>query len=385
MYIYNTNNTFLQYYQLANGTHEDYINHNSQKNNKQDYINTFSLLHINSSSNKPHLTLSKPSFPFSGIQIQKISCGDGFSLFLSKQGEVYSVGKGNKCQLGYELPYNESTLVSGVKCKSEVTKIPYFTNNNITIADIFCGSDFSFAYDELGLPYSWGNNTHGQLARKTENEYASTPGEASLLLDFGAPSKFVCGWMHAALLSKIGDVFIWGNPFYDYDKSVKDIKIPSQLQLNTKCIDLSSGFHHLALIGVSNDLFELYTFGMNDFGQCGIKSEDIFVMQPIKVSFPESAPNSINEAVCGAFHTICWMKGDVLYGFGQNDHQQVGNYEAEVLDYPVLVNWGCAKDGKFLKEVICGNAFTYLIKSISKEGVVKDVVEMKEKYRKISI
>ena len=126
-------------------------------------------------------------------------------------------------------------------------------------------------------------------------------------------------------------------------------------------------------------------FGINDFGQCGIKSEDIFVMQPVKVSFPESAPNSINEAVCGAFHTICWMKGDVLYGFGQNDHQQVGNYEAEVLDYPVLVNWGCRKDGKFLKEIICGNAFTYLVKSISKEGVVKDVVEMKERYRKVSV
>ena len=369
----------FQYYQLGNQKCETYLFQNKEK--KGEYVNTFSVLYDSS----PILLLGKKNiFPIPGAQIKKIACGDGFSLFLSKEGSVYSVGKDNKCQLGYELPFISSKLISGIKCQSVPTKIETFSQRKIFISDIYCGSDFSFAIDDTGNYYSWGCNSHGQLGRKGANDYEMLPEKANLLSEFEKPVKFVCGWTHAALLTNKGDIFIWGNPFYDYDNKMKDILIPGKLDIPYKCIDLSSGFHHLAMIAVNQDKFELYTFGINDFGQCGFNSENIFILKPQKVIFPESAPKTVLLVECGAFHTICKLGEKDLYGFGQNNYKQVGSYESDVIDYPSIINWD-RETQKYLKKIICGNAFTYLIKTISQEENEKEELQEKEKYQKVHI
>ena len=396
------------YFQLGNLTKTNYLfNSNNNKNNnnvktKKTIFNTFKCL------NK--------IFPIPTTKISKISTGDGFSLFLTKEGKVYSLGKNNKYQLGYEISNKESEIINGIKCLKKPNEIEYFSKNNIFIVNIFSGSDFSFAKDEKGIFYSWGNNEHNQLAKKNNTKkYEIYPSKADLIPENQTIQNLVCGWMHCAFLNYKGEVFLWGNLLYDYDKNIKDIIEPYKLNLKGKAIEISSGFFHIGIICNVIDKYELYTFGGNDFGQLGydIKNKNInydiinnvnnisnnnyndnknnvsndnfnhniinhyfnkynfnenkiYSEIPLKVEF-NNKKCSVLHVSCGAFHTICLLDDSSVYGFGNNEYREVGLYQSDIINYPSIVNWIDKDDNKVIQNILCGNGFTYILK-VNKEN-----------------
>ena len=338
------------YFQLGNTKNTEYIfnKEKEEKNKKKNKIyDTFKCL--------------KNIFPIPGNKISKISTGDGFTLFLTKEGKVYSLGKNNKCQLGYEISYNQSEIINGIKCIKNPKEIEYFSKNNIFIIDIFSGSDFSFAKDNRGIFYSWGSNEHSQLARKNNNnKYEIYPSKANLIPQDITIDNLVCGWSHSILKTYLGEAYIWGNILYDYDKSKKDIEIPKKIDIIGKVIEISSGFHHLAIIVNFMKENNLYTFGVNDCGQLGYISKNVICEIPKKVEFP--LKKIISQVSCGAFHTVCKMSDGSVYGFGQNEHREVGLYQSDKINYPSLVNWINENDNKDIFQILCGNGFTYVLK-----------------------
>jgi alpha-tubulin suppressor-like RCC1 family protein len=249
--------------------------------------------------------------------IKKISCGDGFTVCVDKDGVVYSWGKSTRGQLGYELKYDESTLVSGTKCQSTPRVVQSLHERKISIVDVICGGDFTIAVDDQGRGFSWGNNDHYQLGRSTERTMEATPEISDQFAQFEKISKICCGWMHVAILTDQGEVYYWGNPFYDYAKHLKDIKEPMKVELPFKAVDLACGFHHFAAIVYDEFNYELYTWGANEYGQCGLHAsqDSKLLFNPVYIQFSEL---KIMNVYCGAFHTICHMTGDKLYGFGHN-------------------------------------------------------------------
>lgn len=351
------------YFQLGNNKNTKYI---FNTNKKKKIYDTF-------------LCLNK-IFPIPGSKISKISTGEGFTLFLTKEGKVYSLGKNNKCQLGYEISYNQSEIINGIKCIKNPKEIEYFSKNNIFIIDIFSGSDFSFAKDNRGIFYSWGSNEHSQLARKNNNnKYEIYPSKADLIPQDITIDNLVCGWSHSILKTYLGEAYIWGNILYDYDKSKKDIEIPKKIDLIGKVIEISSGFHHLAIIVNFMKENNLYTFGVNDCGQLGYYTKKIYSEIPLKVEFPNK--NSLIQNVsCGAFHTICKLNDNSVYGFGQNEHREVGLYQSDTINYPSIVNWINDNDNKEIDSIICGNGFTYILK-INKNAK-KNIKEKENTFQK---
>lgn len=89
---------------------------------------------------------------------------------MDKDGIVYSWGKSTRGQLGYELKYDESTIASGTKCQSSPRMVQSLEERRIHITDVICGSDFTFVMDDQMRPFSWGNNDHHQLGRKTDRK-----------------------------------------------------------------------------------------------------------------------------------------------------------------------------------------------------------------------
>ena len=143
------------------------------------------------------------------------------------------------------------------------------------------------------------------------------PEHADLLSPFEKIQKICLGWMHGSILTDTGEVYFWGNPFFDYDKAYEDFVEPTKIELPFKAVELANGFHHFCAILDEYNKFELYTWGANEYGQCGIqvKHENKLVLFPTKISFKEM---SIMNVSSGAFHTICHMTEDKLYGFGHN-------------------------------------------------------------------
>lgn len=339
-------------------------------------------------------SLWKSTFPFLGSSIKTISCGDGYSFFLTKEGVLYSCGRNDKGQLGLNLSVDNTDVISNIHCCKKVTLLEEFVNQNVKIDNVVCGSDFTYACDDNHIFYSWGSNTHSQLARHTSLTYDFKPAKAEYINNnnkFGIIQSIHAGWMHGCLLSEQGTIFIWGNPFYDYDKTYQNITEPKLIECPYPVIDLSCGFHHFCLIANVNHTDSLMTFGVNDFGQLGYETEDVYSVKPDIVKFPEKEifPFDVSEVVCGAFHTICRIK-DVIYGFGQNDNKQVGNYSAEYVTYPIKWNYELALDDRddlIVNKIICANALTILTYK-TKEGQSEQYkLSQKEieKYTKIII
>lgn len=276
-------------------------------------MNTLSI--INSSFGFVKNKIFREQNPIYLKYIKKISCGDGFTVCLDRDGVVYSWGKGNHGQLGYELNYEDSTVVSGTKCQARPRIVTEFTDRKVFITDIMCGKDFVFAYDDLNQPFSWGGNDRHQLARDSTRASEPIPEKASLLLPFEKTTKICCGWMHGLCLTDKGDVYLWGNPFYDYDNSMKDIKEPVKIDLPNSASDIASGFHHCCAIVNEENGPELYTWGANEYGQCGVSNKEKLILAPEKIDLFD---NKIIDVVCGPFHTICHMTEDKLYAFGHN-------------------------------------------------------------------
>lgn len=86
----------------------------------------------------------------------------------------------------------------------------------------------------------------------------------------------------------------------------------------------------------------------------------LFVKFQKKVEFP--LKKIISQVSCGAFHTVCKMSDGSVYGFGQNEHREVGLYQSDKINYPSLVNWINENDNKDIFQILCGNGFTYVLK-----------------------
>jgi alpha-tubulin suppressor-like RCC1 family protein len=282
---------------------------------KYNFVNTLSI--INQSRGMIQSKILKNENPLYLKRINKISCGDGFTVCLDKDGIIYSWGKCNKGQLGYELEYSEATIISGNKCQTSPRIVPSLIERNIKIIDISCGSDFVYALDLDNRIFSWGNNSHSQLARTSSRVVQIIP-ELSDLYIIGKIKIFKCGWMHSVVLNNTGEAFIIGNPFYDYDKTFLDIKFPRKVSLDLEVVKIDTGFHHISLLTIQEeDRTELYTLGANEYGQCGfaISKESKLILNPSKVLLPETG---LKDSICGAYHTICLMKDDKLLSFGHN-------------------------------------------------------------------
>ena len=449
-----TNNTLYSwglnnYYQLANGKNCNYLFNNNKSESKDRNESNFCILaqeSKNTISNTikrlGNIFYSQIEFPIKVPKIREISCGDGFTLFLDDLGLVYSVGKNDKGQLGYELSNNESEFVGSVKCNPNLTCIDYFKDKMIKIKKIICGADFCLAIEEIDSNninnnyeydynddsedsddegknkkinvsisqeiYSWGNNEVHQLGiKENKYKYYFNPTKAIFLNKIlnekkTSVEKIVCGWSHGCFLTKNGGIYIWGNPFIEYNKKFKDIEKKiniNNLKNSSKILDISSGFNHMAILSSPTDnqsYPELFTFGANEFGQLGYETDEIYIEHFNKVIIPKSDINenlSINKVECGAYHTIIQMGGNLIYGFGQNNCQQLGKYKEDYLISPKKWNHpfetffknDLKTDEKVLSGIRCGNGITCLLFKNKTQLEEKEENNQQKKYYNLSI
>ena len=397
LYSWGLNN----YYQLANGKRSNYLFNNDESESRKRNESNFCVISYESKSNISkaigNIFYSQVEFPIQVSKIKHISCGDGFTLFLDTAGLVYSVGKNDKGQLGYELSNDKAQFVDGIKCNSIVTRIDYFKNKEIKIEKIICGSDFCFAIEYQNFNnindinqtteeiYSWGNNELHQLGiEDNKYKYYFNPIKATNLNKILSQKKtrvqkFVCGWSHGCFLGKDGGIYLWGNPFIEYNKKYKDIINPiniNNLNNSSKIIDISSGFNHIAVLSLSSNRGQsknnLYTYGANEFGQLGYETDEIYIdnLNEVKIQKSEINENlNITKVECGAYHTIVQMGKNLLYGFGQNNCKQIGIYKEEFINIPKKWNHSydtffkedIKTDEKILKGIKCSNEITCLL------------------------
>ena len=114
--------------------------------------------------------------------IKKIACGKNFVIILSDIGMIYSFGSNSKGQLGLQ----------DFKDRKTPTLNELLVNDGERIVDISCGFKHVIALGSNGKAFSWGNNSNGQCGVNIDANF-NTP----MYIDVKNKIKFIaicCGF-----------------------------------------------------------------------------------------------------------------------------------------------------------------------------------------------
>lgn len=136
------------YGQLGQGKSTNYLSTNNSKYHFMDTLDIISTLNF------------EIDLKFQQIKIEKMSFGDGFTIACDNLNTIYSWGKSEDFQLGYDLKFQDADIVNGKKCRLNPTMVKKFDSKVVSMES---GKDFTFVLTADKKVYAWGNNENQQI------------------------------------------------------------------------------------------------------------------------------------------------------------------------------------------------------------------------------
>ena len=242
--------------------------------------------------------------------IVAISAGNNHSLFLAKNGNVYSCGSDNDGQLGRTSYYNYNIPM-------QITE----TIGYLNIVAISTGSRHSLFLDENGNVYSCGNKNQSQLGRTEKDndipiQITTTIGSSNIV-------AISAGGSHSLFLDINGNVYSCGR--YDYGQlgrevwydAYKPLQITETID-NSNIVAISAGFFHSLFL---DDNGKVYSCGYGGYGQLGHGNIT-------SCNFPTPidalAYSNIVAISAGNQHSLFLAKNGNVYSCGRYTYDQLG-------------------------------------------------------------
>jgi len=332
-------------------------------------------LGLNKKAHKSYIT---PIFCSFNILIQKVSCGNEHSAFISISGHVYSMGSNAQGRLGVG-----SSSMKGSSSPVLVEGLP-------RCIDISCGWTHSAAVSRDGVAYSWGNGEHGALgtgSRETQwtpvriqlSEKASqvscggrhtalVAGESLWCCGSGdtgqlgtgrreaelipvriqeAVTQAAAGEFHTLSLTRGGRVFGMGGNLFGQlgkgDKKSSSLPIKVEGLEGTFIVKVRTGHHSAAV----SDGGELYIWGTGVFGE--------YLAPKLMNSYFKGGVKDISV---GSTFSIAVDSSNKLYTWGNNFHGELGTGDCEHRPFPTMIR--CIKD-KIPSQVCAGSDFWIML------------------------
>ena len=191
--------------------------------------------------------------------------------------------------------------------------------------------------ENLTSIFGQGNNVNGQLGI---GNYISTdiPIRVNQLKKIKI-TQIACGVGHVLALTNNNLIYSWGRFYKQENKKEKsstsgDYSSPQLIESlsNESIIKISAGNNHSMAI---TELGELYTWGEGIYGQLGhgVNNNEQY---PKKVEYFTNKFKII-DCVGGAAHTIALTEEGYIFGWGQNDKNQLNLGKIECINKPYLL------------------------------------------------
>ena len=268
-----------------------------------------------------------------------VACGADFTIALTENGDVWSMGEGAYGQLGLgttEHQYNPA-FVGG----RDVFKEP--------VVLVAAGRTHTACVTSKGVLFTWGNGKHGELGDGFQ-ERRLIPQQINSALHGGQPAVMVsCGASHTVVLTEAGCVWTsgdgqFGKLGHGNDEPQLTLKLVSILEGSrpVRMSMVASGCHHSVALTSGGQVF---TWGRANYGALGVTeasvvcsiygdptgeiiTEDRFVPSQV-------ARSSVETGECfggaqplmiaaGGYHTVVVMKKSSPWVWGKGRSGQLG-------------------------------------------------------------
>lgn len=205
-----------------------------------------------------------------GYLVSKVACGNGFSLFLTRNGLVLTCGSAKSYCLGNDDREN---------CYQ--ARIVNFSLKQ-NIVDIGCSANHVVVVSAEGQAYSWGINSNGKLGVGCESSITLLkPTQVSMSIEVHFKQVF-CGPDCTAFVDISGSVWLCGNNRHNklaldhhsffWPKYIPSSSIPLRTSFrNSSVLHVSLGANHSVFV---LDDYRVIATGNNDFAQLGLQHVD---------------------------------------------------------------------------------------------------------------
>lgn len=240
-----------------------------------------------------------------GTQVSDIQCGNVSTLFLMKDGTVYTCGNNN---------YGQQGFADAPSHVFEPAQIPGLSG----IVKIACGFGQCLALDNQGRVWVWGRNSNGQLGTGDHKGVAEP-----VCLSLEKIVDVQCGGKFCMALDDEGAVWGFGDNEYGQLGDVsrhKDVLSPVKLSVGGRFTQIACGGD--VSFGVDAD-GALWAWGRNDYWQLGTKEVRDQTDEPVRVALPQDV--RVTRVFAYNSHTSALTDTGALWTWGGVFHGQVGN------------------------------------------------------------
>ncbi|XP_068153603.1 serine/threonine-protein kinase Nek8 [Drosophila tropicalis] len=306
------------------------------------------------------LDLSWKHYPSRMESVRNYHCvsacaGDGFTILLTKSGNLLSCGSNINLSLGQEEQKNYYS-------PKLIAKLA-----DVRIEQVTAGLHHVLALNREGAVYVWGTSSKGALGLGNYQQQQKFPQKILLSHVKSKPAKIYCGPDTSAVLFSNGELHICGNNDYNKLGFNRPGKITAfkKLQLNHKVIRACFSSTHSVFVVEGG---YVYTMGRNSEGQRGLRHCNL-VEQPTMVESIRS--RYIVKANCSDQCTIVASEDNIITVWGtRNGLPEIGSSHSglglEVCTPPPL-------------EIELGNntaAFTNFLASVYKSELILEPVDI---------
>ncbi|XP_039061088.1 ultraviolet-B receptor UVR8-like isoform X2 [Hibiscus syriacus] len=268
-----------------------------------------------------HRDTSRPIFrprlveAMKGIPCKQVAAGLNFTVFLTRQGHVYTCGTNTHGQLGHGDTQDRPS-----------PKIVELLERVGTIVQIAAGPSYVLAVTENGVVYSFGSGSNFCLGHgEQQNEFH--PRAIQTFKRKGIHVLRVsAGDEHVVAVDSSGYVYTWGKGYCgelghgdEIDKTLPQhlVSLKSQLAVQV-CARKRKTF-------VLVDGGAVYGFGWMGFGSLGFPDRGVSdkIMRPRILDCLRD--HRVSQVSTGLYHTVVVTQRGRMFGFGDNERAQLGH------------------------------------------------------------
>ncbi|CCD73459.1 HECT domain-containing protein [Caenorhabditis elegans] len=236
-----------------------------------------------------------------GTAVTSVTCGEQHTVFLTKDGKMWSVGSNMDGQLG-----------RGSRTEGSFSIYPVSWTSSAKIIQISAGRSHTVSVTDDGRVFAWGSNEHGQLGMESKFTWQGTPRRVQEINDI---VQVASGSNHCIALDEGGRVFVWGE---QADGRCIHRPEPVEQLSGVPIVRVLAGARHCLALSASGAVF---TWGQNNSGELGI--DDLRPQTSVQ-HVHQMDGLGVVEAACGDNHTVLLTHCGRTFSFGSDALGQCG-------------------------------------------------------------